>query len=152
MNTTFDKNVWNRVRLSQEAIQQGPTKTKNGAKISVFLSPTDVPHQMRTFINNNGDAIIEFKYLSSVEPTKETEQQDGVTIKLGKRSGKIYQVQLSKSLLEDSGRFELELAFEAAEHSVESLQKSNNKFREGNVTAIANYLKSLARSTNQLAH
>ncbi|MGO3345773.1 MAG: hypothetical protein ACTIM4_06955 [Marinomonas sp.] len=152
MNTIFDKNVWNRVKLSQEAMQQGKTKTKNGAKISVFLSPTDVPYQMRTFINKNDDAIIEFKYLSSDEPTKQAEEQDGVTITLGKRSGKIYQVQLSKSLLENNNKFELELAFEVAEHSVENLQNSNNKLREGNVTAIANYLKSLAGSRNQLAH
>jgi len=141
MNSIIEDNVWKRINLSQKDIQQEKSNKIGSAKISFFASPSDVPNQMRT-IQNNEDIIIEFKYLTSEESTKKVDKND-VTLEVGKSSGKIYKVIISKSSIEEDTPLKLEIAFETAESSVENLQNSSGGFRAGNIMAIANSLKSL---------
>lgn len=137
----IENNVWKRINLSQEEIQQEKSNKVGSAKISFFASPSDVPNQMRT-LQDDSDVIIEFKYLTSEESTKKVVEND-VTLEVGKSSGKIYKVIISKCSIEENTPFKLEIAFETAENSVESLQNSSSGFRAGHIAAIANSLKSM---------
>jgi hypothetical protein len=67
-----------------------------GAKVEVFLSPYDMPEAVRGSYNKEQKKfLIEFRYIGGDEPL-ETEVRDDTTLSIGRRSKRIYKIELGK--------------------------------------------------------
>lgn len=65
-----------------------------GVKVDVLVSPYDIPEAVRGYLDEQQECfVIEFKYISS-EPTIERAQDENVTLRVGRNSGRLYAIHL----------------------------------------------------------
>jgi hypothetical protein len=65
-----------------------------GVKVDVLVSPYDVPEAVRGYFDPQQKCfVIEFKYISP-EPTVERSQDENVTLRVGRNSGRLYAIHL----------------------------------------------------------
>jgi hypothetical protein len=69
-------------------------KTEGGVSVSTSPSPYDVPEAARTTIDKNNNRLsIEFQYIGK-EPVMVKPEQAGISVRLGKNSGRLYGIDL----------------------------------------------------------
>lgn len=104
-----------------------------GVNVDVFLSPYDMPEAVRgTYDKNEQKFTIEFRYIGGDEPL-ERDVQDKTTISVGKRSKRIYKIELTQVELTNKMSVGLRLmlpkvdaALDRLEHDYASAQRSGN--------------------------
>lgn len=105
-----------------------------GAKVDVFLSPYDMPEAVRGSYDKDAKKfLIEFRYIGGDEPL-ETDVLENATISIGKRSKRIYKIELGKIELTKEKRVGLRLilpkkvdaVLENLEQDLGSPQRSGN--------------------------
>lgn len=132
-------------------INKPKERNQQGVKIQFMLSPSDIPAAYRA-VDKDGKYIIEFKYLSSPEPTRTTEQGDGVSLEIGKNSRRIYKIILTpKSLCaNESKSVEIEIKFIiSADNALKEMEKSGI-LNSGNTDAIRRFLKPATKGKEHL--
>lgn len=67
---------------------------KSGVSVSVYLSPYDIPEAVRGYFDGDDSKcfVIEFKYMGGEEPMEAANNQQDITLMLGKKSGRLYRI------------------------------------------------------------
>jgi hypothetical protein len=92
-----------------------------GIKVDVFLSPFDMPEAVRGSYNKNTKKfLIEFRYIGGDEPL-ETDLLENTTVSIGKRSKRIYKIELEQIELENEKKVGLRLILPKVDAALESL-------------------------------
>ncbi|MEH6649634.1 MAG: hypothetical protein V7707_06325 [Motiliproteus sp.] len=136
--------TWNEV--SQKEINRPKSSSKQGVKVKILISPLDVPSASRIDVGDDAsEFIIEFKYLSGTEPKLTIPHEDGVTFSIGKNSGKIYKVTLTKSHFRTSDSYKIDLSevLRVAKSEISEYGQTPRRrmpVRIGNIAAIQNVL------------
>ncbi|WP_036312298.1 hypothetical protein [Methylophaga thiooxydans] len=133
------------IEVSQNEVNKPQSSRVQGVRVQLMISPLDVPNATRTRVDENtSDFIVEFRYLSGVEPKVTVPQDDGVSFVLGKNSRKIYQIIIDHDHFASNGceQLDITIGLQLAESEVEQFESSSQKrrFRAGNIAAIKNLL------------
>lgn len=80
--------------VDPQTIVEPESKSLDGVHITLMMSPYDLPEAVRGFYNSTRERfLIQFKYLSD-EPTKAERMGELVSLTLGEKSGRIYEIEL----------------------------------------------------------
>lgn len=142
MNTSW-------MEVSQRQLNISKTSNVGGVKVQLMVSPWDIPEATRAgFDDEASEFFIEFKYLSDSEPRRYTQLEEGVRFEVGKNSGKIFKIMISKECLQaahlDREYGDLPAGLEMAGREVHQYERSTGdskaKVRPGNLEAINSML------------
>ena len=129
------------IKVSQKDVNR-PFKSKvKGISVTMMSSPFDVPVKAGFgFDEIDGCFFVEFKYLSSKEPKKRIDRDDGVNFIVGKKSEKVYRLEIDYNHFKatSASQIDLNLALEEAKFEVKKFDIKNRKV--GNISAITNFL------------
>jgi hypothetical protein len=93
-----------------------------GAKVDVFLSPYDMPEAFRcSYDKDTKIFLIEFRYIGGDEPI-EIDTLESATISIGKRSKRVYKIELEKIELTKEKQFALRLILPKIDAVLENLE------------------------------
>ncbi|MEZ8855607.1 hypothetical protein AB4453_02300 [Vibrio atlanticus] len=70
-------------------------KDKDTSKLTLFLSPYDVPSAARAGKNKNGELYIEFRYITVDEGTRRVvspNKDDGISFEVGINTNRVYKI------------------------------------------------------------
>lgn len=112
---------WINVRYSD--VSQSENSKKHGLTIRFMTAPQDVPdmwrHEIQTTSEGWQEAVFEFKYLASKEPSRWL-NKDGISIEVGKNSRRVYSIRYLLPLLDlESTIEEIEIKIEMAIEKLE---------------------------------
>jgi hypothetical protein len=80
--------------IDPETVIQPESKRLGGVHITLMMSPYDLPEAVRGFYSSKRDRfVIQFKYLAD-EPTKPEAAGSFVSLRLGEKSGRLYELDL----------------------------------------------------------
>jgi hypothetical protein len=83
------------IPLDSRELNQPSTEKVGDVEIIAYSSPYDVPAAMGTYRDeNNNPYRIDFRYIGGEEPTK-PETMDDVTLWFGRRSGRLYRIDVN---------------------------------------------------------
>lgn len=122
MNTSREE--W--ISVSQHDLNEVESKEQRGIKLQFMFSPADLPTAWRGYHMNSKTLVVEFKYLSGNEAKVIQNQDDGVSIEVGKNSKRIYRIILDLMKFPASGAIIVSKAADAVEHG-QGLNKSNSE-------------------------
>ncbi|WP_339466777.1 hypothetical protein [Pseudomonas sp. EA_65y_Pfl2_P74] len=122
MNTSSEE--W--ISVSQHELNVIESKEQRGIKLQFMFSPADLPTAWRGYHIDSTTLVVEFKYLSGSETKVIQNQDDGVSIEVGKNSKRIYRIILDLMKTPSSGAIRVSKAANALEHG-RGLNKSNSE-------------------------
>lgn len=86
-------------KVDSQALNLGQTEQFRGAEIKVFVSPYDIPEAVSGGFDPAIDRfVIAFKYLNE-ERTYHQRQDDVISLRLGKNSGRIWAIEVDTNAL-----------------------------------------------------
>lgn len=134
---TDNKYDW--INVHYEDVKQSKNHKKSGVTIRFMISPLDIPemwrHSINETFNDEHEAIFEFKYLASKEPSR-TLKVDGIKLEVGKNSHRVYRIIIPLT----SDTDELEVKIEAAIKGIETLEE-DKKLRATHASVIQDMLR-----------
>lgn len=136
--------IWNNVDYSDVTETTTPSDKSNNIKVSFMLSPLDVPSAWRAHKTDENTAVIEFKYYSAAEPTRNLNGGRGVTVQVGKNSKRIYAIALDIPTFLSSRSaqpVEVDIALGTATQRTMDQLDSEGKIKASNAKAISNIFK-----------
>ena len=87
------------VTIDDSVINEPRSETIDGVEVTVMLSPFDVPWTASCEQDEQADVLhLKFTYIGSKEPLRWVEFEGG-GLQLGKRSGRVYEMEVSKEFL-----------------------------------------------------
>lgn len=98
-----------------------------GVSLDVLMSPFDIPTDVRTSKINDGDLLIEFRYMDE-EPKHRQIKDEGITLIIGKHSERVFGLEIDKSKFETNGQtVTLRLIIPEASSAIDHLNKKLGK-------------------------
>ena len=115
--------------LDREQIRGEVDPESKGLKINIFTSPYDIPEAVRGYVDSTQKKyIIEFKYINE-EELKTVKEDECISLGIGKKSGRIYNVTIDiQSLNLSKGEYQfktpqiIEKAIDKLEADIDSRQ------------------------------
>ena len=115
------------VRVEPTEFMHGESATVRGVNVTLVVSPYDVPEAFRgDFIADKKRFRIEFRYISD-EPTSTEKVDEHVCFEMGKKSGRLYAIEIDVDKL---GAEKVELTFEVQERVSDRLRGAFRAYSE----------------------
>jgi hypothetical protein len=141
-------NKW--IEVSQTEVNKPFQKKVKGINVLMMISPFDVPTASRFGMDpQNNQFVVEFKYLASDEPRDLSKYQDGVCFEVGKKTGKIFKVNIDHKHFKARGYDGLDISIGLEEAKSEVEHHESDFARNGNVEAIKNFLSGQVHGVSQ---
>lgn len=94
---------WIRLDAQKFSNESTETKRQDGVKISVSLSPYDIPEAVRGMYDRALKRfVIEFKYLAT-EPWRRLAHEPTILLRVGENSGRLYGIEVDLASLDEVG-------------------------------------------------
>ncbi len=88
------------IKVDPNTLNPAKQETVEGTKVTIKASPYDVPDAYRGYFDNKiGRYVVEFRYLSE-EPVRRENHGPHLTLRIGKRSSRVYGVEIDSRGLE----------------------------------------------------
>jgi len=118
------------IPINPDNVKTVPAPREGAAvHINLFLSPYDVPEAVRgRYDQNRKKFVIDFQYASE-EPTRQETVDDKLSIRLGKHSGRLYEIEVDVDRVKAKSVTLVTFVHKQVESALENLRKK----RVGNV-------------------
>lgn len=120
---TDRKSDW--INVCYEDVSQSKSEKKSGVTIRFMTAPQDIPEVWRHSIHETPDqgyeAVFEFRYLATKEPSRVLET-DGIRLEVGKNSSRIYKIIVPLNELTKGDVTETEIKIAAVIEGIENLE------------------------------
>lgn len=130
------------VNVRYEDVSLSKNEKKHGVTVFFMTSPQDVPEMWRHGIqetpSKGHEAVFEFRYLASKEPSKFIEK-DGVKLEVGKNSKRVYRIVIPLPLGVKNGD-KIEVKIELAIEEIGVLERQG-ALRPANADVIQGMLR-----------
>jgi hypothetical protein len=90
------------IRLDSAALNKPRREDLEGVTVTVQLSPHDVPCGVRGSVIADRKFLVEFRYIDD-EAWRLEPHSEGIAVRVGKHSGRLYGVEINRSVFEKSG-------------------------------------------------
>lgn len=127
------------IRFNRNELNKPVYERINGSKVQVMLSPFDIPEAAQKIQTENAISI-KFKYMGGDEATREEKVDQGVIFTLGKKSNKLYKIEIGMDALDGNNGLNLELYIRVSD-SIAHYQKSHKNLRSRSFDAIKNAMQ-----------
>lgn len=138
------------VRIEEPDVNKAKEKNVQGTTLSMKLSSFDIPHEARSkFDSSAGVLHVTFYYADGGEKyDKVVVINDGLKVTTGKRSKRLYEIELDVSarLSLDCWPLKVQLELEQAEESLVAYSKTHPSARAQSFEAVKNVLAKYGRN------
>ena len=131
------------VRIQDSLINKPREEEMQGVKVTVMLSPFDVPESIICTEDENTKALhFKFKYLAGDEPSHTVESTDNSNVRLvlGDRSNRVYEIILESYGAAEENRASINQLPQRVENILSDYVSRNPDKKSGSFDAVKNVL------------
>lgn len=131
------------VRIQDSLINKPREEEMQGVKVTVMLSPFDVPESIIcTEDENTKELHFKFKYLAGDEPSHiiESDDHSNVRLILGNRSNRVYEIILEPHDTNEENRINIRQLQQRVENILRDYVSQNPDKKSGSFDAVKNVL------------
>lgn len=143
----------NRLNIEQSDVNQAESKTEKGVSVKVMLSLFDVPQSAVADFDKDSNLIsFTFEYLGGGEATIEKQGEKGISLVVGKSSGRLYGVNVALDSLPNAVTpgLDYELVINIAEEGVAHYRNENPNIRSRSFEAVDRVFKTYSKELKPL--